>query len=82
MEFADYVAMGREIEFTLKESNYFISPVYDSKFQTQDTQFQIYDCDNEVEIFVGTLDKLMSFIFKGKYSLKDNLDMFSINYIL
>ena len=76
---------GEEIEFYLNDNCYFLQPDYERKQNDQDSEkvpypftvlFDAKNYDNPTILLVGTAEKIVSYVFEKKYTLKDNFNEF------
>ena len=80
--------LGREIEFKLNENDYFLQPYYDDPHINDlnyPLKYVIYDCadkKNVSKVFIGTIDNVLKYNFLSKFSLINNFEKFTIEYIL
>ena len=78
---------GEEIEFYLNGNCYFLQPDYERAQNDQGSQkppypftvlFDAKNYDNPTILIVGTTENIISYVFEGKYTLKDNFNEFKI----
>jgi len=75
-EFIEYIKQGREIEFSYKNSKYFISWCnYELK------TYSIYSEKKQKILFEGKLIDLLSYKFLEDDCFNDNFEDFAIEYI-
>ena len=73
-DFVEALILGREIEFELKGSKYFIS--HDEK------NYSIWDEVKLEYIFLGTIDEMLTFEFLENITFNNNFSEFLIKFIL
>lgn len=82
---------GREIEFSFNKKDYFIAPDYERYYESWNDTIPpypnsvLYYCERTDKLKViisGTTEEVICYKFDGKYSLKDNFDLFLIDYVL
>ena len=76
--FCEDVGMGREIEFHVLGTSFFLGRTKETDF----LEIEIENMDLKKTIFTGTLEELVQFPFFGKYRLKDDFNVFEIDCIL
>ncbi|MBQ9131760.1 MAG: hypothetical protein IJX62_04745 [Clostridia bacterium] len=82
-DFVTAVCMGREIEFHLKEHDYFIQPDYkNGNDDSSHPKYIIWDCENSCRLFSGSVQDLIDFDFVEGVTLQNSFSQFYIDYIL
>ncbi len=79
-ELINYLEQGREIEFNLYDSEYFMSILYLDNLT--DEKYYIWDNTQKYDIIIGSMNDILSYKFNGNISLKENIEKFSFRYIL
>ena len=75
----DALSDNREIEFQLDNHNYLAAPHTDPPLPQR---YGILDAAKRKWIFEGTIDELLTFRFPRGYTLNDDLERFTILFIL
>ena len=79
-ELVNYLHQGREIEFSIFERSYFMTPVH---FEGRSIEkYRIYDNQNLCYIFEGSGQEILEFQFLPNISFKNALSKFTFDYIL
>lgn len=80
LELVNYFQQGREIEFSILEHSFFITPVC---FEGQSIEkYRIYDNQKLCYIFEGSANEILEFQFFSNSSFKTDLSKFTFDYIL
>ena len=81
-----YLKQGREIECHFNDILYFIQPDYaNNSLNTSSYKVLLYRCEKDQKdkrIFCGTPEELLNYNFDGNYQLKNNWNLFVVDYIL
>lgn len=80
LELKNHLTMGREIEFSFRKIPYFMSKIWGSS-ENDIEQYFIRNCKEGKDVFVGTLDDLLSFCFFDDIALGNHIDQFVFEYI-
>ena len=76
-ELKEYFQQGREIEFSLHGKPYFMGPKHRIPYQ-----YYIYDETEKESVFCGIIEEVLAFSFPGGFTLGENLDEFTFEFIL
>lgn len=80
LELVNYLNQGREIEFSIFEHSYFLTPVCLEGWPVG--KYRIYDNQKHCYIFEGSNQEILAFDFLANISFKNALSKFSFDYIL
>ena len=73
-EFETALLIGREIELSLGDVDYFISRT--------ESQHTIYDVNKDKIIYEGNIENILEFVFETGVTLKSDFEKFKITCIL
>ena len=79
-ELITYIDEGREIEFCLEKTEFFLAPVYSGEIFTG--KYCIYNNTSRECAITGDITEIISFEFEGEVSFKNNMDKFEFKFIL
>ena len=84
----DYIysmQIGEEIEISVDGHLYFLQPQYETANEIWSKEIPPYpftvlfdsnDYENPKEIFIGTAEEIVNYVFDSKYTIKDNPEKF------
>ena len=79
-----YMYQGNEIECHFDSIQYFIQPDYEGNKNSADYKVNMYLCKDDKfikKVFCGTPEDLLNVKLDGDKVLKDNWDLFTVEYL-